>query len=194
MNRALLKHALVISAATLLTTTAYAQSPNADPHAKGHAAEPAKAAATAGAKVQDKTESAVDKGKEGKEAKDKLDGKADKAGAEGKDLGDRTARKAKEHAAQKAKLGTMLKGPMDEPVKQELRRHAERLARIERVKSVAEGAKDTDVAERATKLLAKENARHDKWMEKHVATPSATPGTAAAPAHPAQAGSKGGEK
>ena len=42
---------------------------------------------------------------------------------------------------------------------------------------VATDAKDKDSAERADKLLTKENARHDKWMEKIKAgiTPVTTP-------------------
>lgn len=188
MNRALLKHALVVSAASLIATSAFAQSPNANPQGQAHAAEPAKAATAPGAKADDKgsKDKADDKAK-GAKAEEKADKK------DGKE-GDRVARKAKEHEEQKAKLGTMLKGPMDEPVKQELRHHAERLARIERIKSLAEGAKDTDAVDRATKLAAKENARHDKWMTKHVATPSATTGAAAVPAPAAQPDSKGGAK
>ena len=58
----------------------------------------------------------------------------------------------------------MLKGPLDVPVKEELRRHAERVARIERIKAVATDAKDNDAMDRAGKLIGKENARHDKWM------------------------------
>lgn len=79
-----------------------------------------------------------------------------------KGLADHAERRAKEHDAQRAKLATTMKGPMDDALKQELRRHAERVARIERVKSVATDAKDKDAVDRAGKLLAKENARHEK--------------------------------
>jgi len=73
-------------------------------------------------------------------------------------------------------LSARLKGPADDALKQELRRHAERVARLDRIKAVAADAKDADSGERATKLLAKENARHDKWMEKQTAaTPPAAP-------------------
>ncbi len=50
-------------------------------------------------------------------------------------------------------------------LREELRRHARRLARLERVKDVAEDEKDTATVERVGKLIQKENARHQKWME-----------------------------
>lgn len=195
MKRVLLRHALAISAASLLATTAYAQSPNANPNATAHGqgqgktVEPTKTAAPgAGEKAGGKLDKAADKtGDKAKDLKDKVGEKADNA----KDSVERTARKAKQHDEQKAKLGTMLKGPMDEATKQELRRHAERLAKIERIKSIAETSKDNDSTERATKLMTKETTRHDTWMQKHVATTTTiTPGTVPA----AQPDSKGGAK
>lgn len=77
---------------------------------------------------------------------------------------DRTAKKAKQHEEQKAKLSTLLKTAPDDALKQELRRHAERIARLDRIKVLAGEAKDTESAEKANKLLAKENERHEKWM------------------------------
>lgn len=193
MKRVLLRHVLAISAASLLATTAYAQSPNANPHAtaqgQGKAVEPTKTAAPGpGEKAGQKVDNAADKaGDKAKDLKDKAGEKVDSA----KDSVDRTTRKAKQHEEQKAKLGAMLKGPMDEATKQELRRHAERLAKIERIKSLAETSKDNDSAERAAKLMTKETTRHDTWMQKHVATTTTTtPGTVPA----AQPDSKGGAK
>jgi hypothetical protein len=152
----MLKRTLMVCAATLLATNAYAQSPNAAPPAK-----------------TDKTEKKADD----KKADDKKvdDKKADEKGKSGSD---RASRVAKQHEDQKAKLQGMLKSPMDAPLREELRRHAERAARIERIKTVATDAKDNDSIDRAQKLLAKENARHDKWMEKHVATTTDTKGGA----------------
>ena len=139
MMRVHLNRAFLICATTLLASSAYGQSPNANPHAD----EKAKA------------------------GEDKSKGAADRA-----------ARIAKEHGEEKAKLATMLKGPMDSAVKEELRRHAERSARIARIKSLADTAKDADASDRATKLQAKEDARHDKWMAKHAAAPATpTPAT-----------------
>jgi hypothetical protein len=141
MMRVHLNRAFLICATTLLASSAYGQSTNANPQGKGHSADDAK-----------------------------------KAGDDkGKNASDRAARIAKEHGEEKAKLSTMLKGPMDSAVKEELRRHAERIARLERIKSLAADAKDADATDRATKLTVKENARHDKWMEKHTAMPSTVP-------------------
>jgi hypothetical protein len=172
---------LLVAGAVLLASTASAQAPNANANAnanaqgKGHAADPAKQAGAAGAKADDKPK-ADDKAKGGDEKGAKADDKA----------AERAARKSKEHEAQKAKLRGMLKGPADDALKQELRRHAERVARLERIKTVASDAKDNDTSERANKLLAKENARHDKWMEKASASPAA--------AQPAQPATKEGAK
>jgi hypothetical protein len=155
MMRKHLNRALLISAATLLAASAYGQSTNATPPGNAHAADGAKK--TGDIKTDDKP---------------KADDKA-KGDDKGKSASDHAARVAKEHADEKAKLSTTLKGPMDSAVKEELRRHAERVARLERIKSLAEAAKDADAVDRATKLTAKEDARHDKWMEKHAAMPAA---------------------
>ena len=53
---------------------------------------------------------------------------------------------------------------MSEAMRQELRRNARRTARLARIKSLATTAKDEDALSRVSKLLEKENARHDKWM------------------------------
>lgn len=166
MMRVHLNRAFLICATTLLASSAYGQSPNANPQGKGHSA---------------------DEAKKGADDKGKGDDKA-KGDDKGKNASERAARIAKEHGEQKAKLSTMLKGPMDSAVKEELRRHAERVARLERIKSLAADAKDADATDRATKLTAKENARHDKWMEKHAAMPSAMP--AAMPTTDTKGGAK----
>lgn len=176
---------LVASAVTLLTTGAWAEdlrgpegkTTNADK--VEHAA--AKAADKAG-KAADKAEKAADQAadtaaKTAKDVKDAVDpAKGD----------DRAARKAKERADQREKLAATWKGPVSDPLRQELRTHAERLARLERIKAVAEKEKDAATAEKAAKLTAKENERHAGWMTKNApvigATPGATPVTTPAPA------------
>jgi hypothetical protein len=191
MNRKPIMGALV-AAATLLAAGAYAQSPAAAP--QGKAADKAeKAADKAEKKVEKTADKAADKAEK---AADKAELGADKAKA----AEDRTARKAKEHDAQREKLKATLKGPMDSSMRDELRRHAERLARLERIRMVAHTEKDTGTVDKVTSLVAKENARHDAWMTKHVAstpTPAAVnppglgnPGTTP----PAAKDEKGGAK
>jgi hypothetical protein len=190
MMRTHLNRALAFAAVMLLASSATAQSPNAAPAAKANADKKDEKKAD---KPADKAEKAGDK------ADDKAKGADNKAGdmKDSKAGGDRDARKNAEHAAQKAKLAAMLKGPPDEALRQELRRHAERTARLERIKAVATEAKDTDTVAKATKLLEKENARHEKWMSKVQGTPSMgentgpKPGT---PAAPAATDNKGGAK
>jgi hypothetical protein len=71
-------------------------------------------------------------------------------------------------------------------MREELRRHARRMARLARVRELAETAKDADSTARADKLIAREAERHERWMAK-MGTPAA-PGAPAAPAAPAQGG------
>jgi hypothetical protein len=200
MNRKPIMGALV-AAATLLAAGAYAQNPNAAPQGKANAADKAE---KAGDKAEKKAEKAADKvEKAADKAADKADKAADKAdlaGDKAKSVEDRAARKAKEHDAQREKLKGMLKAPMDSATREELRRHAERLARLERIRSVATTEKDNATADKVTSLVAKENARHETWMTKHVTTaqvgvgtPGATPQPAAVPPTNAK-DEKGGAK
>lgn len=79
--------------------------------------------------------------------------------------------KAKDNRAEiKKKVEAALKGqPMANAMKEELKRHARRLARLDRARDVADEAKDTDTVARIDKLIAKENERHDKWIAKYDA-------------------------
>lgn len=162
MNRTHLKGALVVAAALLLATEAQAQNPQA---------------ATPAAKAGDKADKAAEKAADKVEkAGDKAEKAIDKASDKARMAEDRTARKAREHDAQREKLKGVLKGPVDDSLKQELRRHAERVARLERIKALAMTEKDTASSEKASTLLGKENDRHDKWMTKHAATGTAAGG------------------
>ena len=87
---------------------------------------------------------------------------------------DRAARVKSQHDAERAKLSAILHAPMDDAMRAELKRHARRVARLERIKALATEAKDTAIADRASKLLDKENARHDKWLTTAAATAQTT--------------------
>jgi hypothetical protein len=148
----------LFAAATLLATGAYAG--DSSPQGKANGAE----------KAAEKADKKAEK------AEDKADKKAEKAEDKAKAIEDRALRKQKEHTELREKLKGALKAPMDAATKQELRRHAEILARLERVKSLAQADKDSAIVDKATALVTKENARHDTWMSKHSSTPS-TPST-----------------
>jgi hypothetical protein len=122
--------------------------PGATPEAAGSAA--ASAAASAGV---------APGGPEDEKAKEA-------AAAKRKEWKEARKAKAKDHRAEiKKKVEAALKGkPMVAAMKEELQRHARRLARLDRAKSVADEAKDADTVGRVDKLIAKENARHDKWI------------------------------
>lgn len=84
-----------------------------------------------------------------------------------------------EKAALRGKVSSALKGqPMSRAMKEELERHARRLARLQRVRDVAEDEADTATAERVNKLVAKENARHERWMSNYDAKSGESKGEA----------------
>ncbi|MDF2694468.1 MAG: hypothetical protein K0S65_2851 [Labilithrix sp.] len=185
--------ALLIAAASLLATGASAQ----DSHPQGKAPTAGEKAEKAADKTADKVEKAADK------AADKVEKAADKAAkdlkagdpAKAKSADDRAARKAKEHDAQRDRLSATWKGPMTDALRQELRRHAERLARLERIKAVADAEKDKDSSEKAAKLVARENERHEKWMTHNAATAGGVvPVTTPVPVPAAAADKKEGVK
>ncbi len=79
------------------------------------------------------------------------------------------------------------KRPADIPpdIRNELRHHAQRLARLQRIRAVAQEKSDQPVLARADKLLALEQERHQKKMRAHwdaLARAQAAAGPAAAPA------------
>lgn len=76
--------------------------------------------------------------------------------------GKRKERREERRAEIEKKWGEAAKGA---PMRAELRIHAMRVARIERVAFVAEANGNTKLAEQAKALLEKENARHQKRME-----------------------------
>ena len=155
---------------------ALAQAPQASPVAQEKAAAAAKKAADQGGKAETKGEKAGPKGDDKSAKSEASPTKADnKAGDptvnaverrepdEGK-LKDRLQRRKHQQDAARAKIPASLRGqPLSEAMKEELGRHARRLARLERIKALALEAKDAAVVERVTKLIDKENARHDKF-------------------------------
>jgi hypothetical protein len=162
--------ALVLSAGLLMATLAGAEPPNAGAPGKANAAS------------QDQNPAGKPKNLDGK---GKGDVKPDPAapGAKAADtkkddsdqkITDHAARVKAQHEAERKKLEGILHGPMDDSMREEIRRHARRVARLERIKALATDAKDKDTVDRASKLLGKEDARHEKWMTHAAATAQAT--------------------
>ena len=75
------------------------------------------------------------------------------------------------------------------PVKDELRLHAERVARLERIKELAHVEGKADLVARATRTLERETTRHESRMKLLAAGAPAAALSAAAPA-PAPGGAK----
>jgi len=92
------------------------------------------------------------------------EGKGDEASRAAR-RAERQKRRMAQRAEMRKRITGALKGrPMAMAMKQELKRHARRVARLERIKELAEAAKDEDSLARVAKLMEKENARHEKWM------------------------------
>jgi hypothetical protein len=74
----------------------------------------------------------------------------------------REARRAEARDKAKAKWGDELKKP---PVREELRRHVRRMARLARIKEIATEKKNDARVKKADELMERERARHQKRME-----------------------------
>lgn len=146
-----------------------------------------KRAEEAAAKAQDKAAAAADRAEDAADkAVDKAEDAANRAADKAEKAADKVAEKAGEklddasRAAKKAEwdlrtdahrqavraelIGALKGQAMTEGMRQEVKRHARRIARLERVKAVAKEAKDDAAAERADKLIQKENARHGNFL------------------------------
>ena len=169
--------ALGVTPAASADLAAPPPAPGKDAKDKDHPGKGADKAADKGADNAAKgADNAADKGKKGDAA---ADAGATDAGAAPADDADKKAREAKraaekierkakskdDKAALRAKVQATLKGqPMSHALREEIKRHARRLARLDRAKAVAEDEKDDATVARVSKLVEKENARHDKWM------------------------------
>jgi hypothetical protein len=153
----------------LVATPALADDAKGGPHKDHPKAEEAKA------KAEEKKEEAKEKVDAAKDAaKDKVEEAKDKVDADLKDLKDdwkkkraEWVEKRKERRDQvkdelKKKYGDELKAPA---VKEELKHHARRVARLERIIFLAEATDKKKVVEKAQEALKKENERHEKHME-----------------------------
>jgi hypothetical protein len=153
-----------------LALFAFAPATYAQPSGK---APPAKAEG----KKDDKGGKDKDDKSKGEKGKDDKDGK----GKDDKDKGDKDKdgkkpelpkldkAQAKERAkaerdALKAKVGKHLAKGKNAALTEELRHHAQRLAKLDRIMQVAKANGDTETEAKAKKLIDKETARHDKFM------------------------------
>lgn len=150
-------------------------SPGKSGEAPGKAGDPGKSGDAPGHnkdkdKGGDPGKSAEAPGKDGEPGAGQAEGqgKPDEATKEARKAARKASREKNakaEKEAVRAKVSGALKGqPMARAMKEELERHARRLARLRRVRDVAEDESDTATLERVDKLIAKENARHDRWL------------------------------
>jgi hypothetical protein len=79
-------------------------------------------------------------------------------------------RKARDAAKKRVKnrLAHVKKNVNKAALTAELRRHARIIARLSRAREVAEKAEDQDAMDRIDGLTAKENARHNRWLDNHA--------------------------
>lgn len=105
-----------------------------------------------------------------KELKEKADDLNKAANEERKDLKEalaklretRAERQKADRNALRDKYGDILQQPA---VREELKTHASRIARLNQIKRVADDEKKSKIASRADKLIDRENKRHDKRMD-----------------------------
>ncbi len=103
-----------------------------------------------------------------------------------KELTDEQKQKRKEHMAElRAKWGEQLKKP---GVKDEMREHMKRMAKLRKIARVAKDAKKEAVEKRAEAAMKREKERHDKKMETLKAQPAPAGSAAGMPSAPATAG------
>lgn len=81
------------------------------------------------------------------------------------DTGRTARRKAQVDKERPAVEASLQRRPMDEALQQEMKDHAERIARLERIQKLAEQSGDTATAERAKKVLEQETARYSKFIQ-----------------------------
>lgn len=160
MKRSLLVLGLAPVLAGLVVSPALGQAPSASPsgHAHGQGKGP------------DKDDKERHKGKD-----EKADKKEDKVGdpdieklkdewkkkhAEWVDK--RKERRDAARTVARTELGVRLSNPA---IIEELKRHARRVARLERIIFLADAGEKTELAKKARDLLAKEEARHEKRLE-----------------------------
>lgn len=81
-------------------------------------------------------------------------------------------------------------------LKVESSRHASRIARLQRIRTLAVAANDQATVGRVDALLSKEKGRHEQWAKKNgqKAAPGASASGKAAAAAPPAASAKGGAK
>lgn len=66
----------------------------------------------------------------------------------------------------KSRLRKQLKRPITADVAAQQKLHALRIAKLERIKALAEAERDSRTLERVGSLTAKENSRFAKWLER----------------------------
>jgi len=111
--------------------------------------------------------------------------------------GNLTAARSAARSQRRERLRAQLKNPDIKvsvaALRQELRQNARRMARLARVRELAEAADDKETLERVDKLIQHELARHGRWMGKHkleveVPAEAAVPPPPAAPPGAAEKG------
>ncbi len=135
----------------------------AEAHKKGKAAE---------AEGEDHGKSADDHGKKGEDEANKGDEKGEHGDHKGppeavqKKLEQLRETRKQRRAAHLAKIKQKWGDAVDRPaVRSELKVHAWRMARLNRIRELATAEDKKDVVARVDKLIEKEQARHDKHMD-----------------------------
>jgi len=79
--------------------------------------------------------------------------------------GSRDDRRRQQREEQRPRLAALGVKPIDDALRGELRRHAEMVARLDRIVAIAVAAKDEDSRKRAQSLRDREQVRHDAFLK-----------------------------
>jgi colicin import membrane protein len=157
----------VIAATALLSVPALGQAPPPPTAGGGPAGKPAPKKEALKEKLKEKREELKEKREDLKEKRDDL---KDAARDNALDLKERwqklretrVERRKERRDEIKKKWGELEKKPA---VRAELKVHAWRMARLKRLRAIAEADGKTDTVARIDKLVQKENERHEKHMQ-----------------------------
>jgi hypothetical protein len=113
---------------------------------------------------QEKREDAKEQREDAKERKeDKAEAKEEAKEERQEKREERKAKRQERVKEIRAKWGDMVSRP---PVRNELRNHAQRMARLNRARKVAEEAQKTEMVTRIDKLMEREKTRHQAAMDR----------------------------
>jgi hypothetical protein len=174
------RYVAVLSALALIDVAvpAAAQAPSAKPAVKEAVKEKKEAVKEKAENVREKAENIREKREDGREKREEAREKREDGKEAHEEVGEKGGDRAERRKHRIEQLRKMWGDSLSVPaVREEIKMHARRMARLRRMKELAVEAKKTKVVERIDSLITKEEDRHKKHMETLKSQP-AEPGGA----------------